>query len=167
MSPAQGNVSVNGQVLSVQQLQQLAQFGIQAQAGNYWYDPVCGAWGAWGGPTAGFVQAGIPSPPLPAHASNGTTGVFVNGRNIADVELLYLQNLAQGPIYPGLYWLDAMGYAGQVGGPALINYLQAAQAQGGGGAWYGKGSSGWSSADGSGGVWIANPYGGTGTTVTY
>ena len=168
--PEGSQVSVNGQPLTPQQVQQLARYGIQVQAGHYWYDPVCGAWGAWGGPTAGFVQAGIPVAPLPHNASNGNTGVFVNGRNIAYNELLYLQALAQGQIAPGRYWLDATGNAGQVGGPALINFLQAARAASSGGGtdtWYGRGSAGWSSSDGSGGVWISNPYGGTGTTVTY
>jgi hypothetical protein len=164
---APGELTINGRAISQQQAQTLAAYGIQAQPGNYWYDPVCGAWGIWGGPTAGFVQAGIPVPPLPAHASNGQTGVYVNGRNIAYSELQYLQTLAQGPIYPGQYWLDANGYAGAVGGPALINFLQAAQSSGSVNSWYGNGSSGWSSSDGSGGVWIANPYGGTGTSVTY
>ena len=161
-------LSINGQALSAEQARQLAGYGIQAQSGSYWYDPVCGAWGLWGGPTAGFVQAGIPVPaPLPAQASNGNTGVFVNGRNIAISELSYLQQLAQVPIAPGQYWLDAQGNAGPVGGGAVINYLERARTMGGGGAWYGKGASGWEAADGSGGVWIANPYGGTGTSVTY
>jgi hypothetical protein len=75
--------------------------------------------------------------------------------------------LARGPIYPGRYWLDANGYEGFEGGPALINYVHAARQGVGGDAWYGKGSSGWTGSDGSGGVWIANPYGGTGTTVTW
>lgn len=161
---------VNGRALSEQQISALEAYGLRAEPGRYWYDPVCGAWGIWGGPTAGFIQPRIPVPAaLPRHASNGDTGVTINGREIARVELAYLQVLAQGPIYPGNYWLDAMGNAGAVGGPPLINFLQAAQAQqGGGNAWYGKGASGWSSADGSsGGVWISNPYGGTGTTVTY
>ncbi|MEM7432890.1 MAG: hypothetical protein AAF351_13275 [Pseudomonadota bacterium] len=161
------DVSVNGQALTQQQVQSLAAYGIKMEPGHYWYDPACGAWGIWGGPTAGFIQAGIPVPTLPAHASQGMTNVYINGRNIPQSELTYLSALAQGPIYPGNYWLDANGNAGVVGGPALINFLHAAQ-QDGSNAWYGDGSSGWSSADGqSGGVWISNPYGGTGTTVTY
>lgn len=165
--PPSPRISINGEVMSTRQIRQLAQYGIQAEAGDYWYDPVCGAWGIWGGPTAGFVQAQIPSPPLPANASNGTTGVFVNGRNITVSEHGYLQALARSSIPPGQYWLDAMGNAGLLGGPALINYLQAARAGVGADAWYGRGSSGWTGADGSGGVWVSNPYGGTGTTVTY
>jgi hypothetical protein len=169
-------ISVNGVPLTTQQQQQLADYGLQAQPGNYWYDPASGAWGIWGGPLAGFVQAGIPAPPLPMQASNGNSGVIINGRNIDQLELIYLQALAQGVIYPGNYWLDAAGNAGAVGGPAQINFLQAAQAQqhngaqqqgGGTSSWYGNGSAGWTDDSGGGGVWIANPYGGTGTTVTY
>lgn len=136
--PAPQRLSVNGVALSADEVRALRRYGVQAQPGDYWYDPACGAWGVWGGPTAGFIQAGIPVAPLPAHASGGRTNVFVNGRNIAWTELTYLQSLAGGAIPPGYYWLD------------------------------GSGSSGWSSSDGqSGGVWISNPYGGTGTTVTY
>ena len=36
----QGSVNVNGQTLTPQQVQQLAQYGVQIQPGNYWYDPV-------------------------------------------------------------------------------------------------------------------------------
>ena len=158
---------VNGQALTQAQLQQLANYGIQVQAGSYWYDTVCGAWGAWGGPTAGFVSAGISVPPLPAHASNGNTGVFVNGRNLRTSELNYMMALAGAPIYPGRYWLDSRGNAGFEGGPALINCLDAARQGFGVDAWYGKDSSGWTGSDGSGGIWIAIPYGGTGTTVTW
>ncbi len=171
-SSQSAQVSVNGTALTAEQVASLHDYGVQMEPGSYWYDPVCGAWGLWGGPTAGFIQAGIPVPTLPANASRGATGVHINGRNIPQSELTYLQALAQGPILPGNYWLDANGNAGVVGGPALINFLQAAQRQsnqsGGNSSWYGNGSAGWSSADGeSGGVWISNPYGGTGTTVTY
>ena len=163
------DISINGKRLDANEVRALAQYGVQAQSGNYWYDAVSGAWGAWGGPTAGFVAAGIPSAPLPSNASNGMTGVLINGRNITQGELAFLQNLARSPIPPGQYWLDANGYAGQVGGPPLINFLQAAQTQQQPqtSSWYGKNAAGYSSSDGSGGIWIANPHGGTGTTVTY
>ena len=159
-------ISINGQRLTSEQVSALAQYGIQAQSGRYWYDATSGAWGAWGGPTAGFVAAGIPSAPLPANASNGSTGVHINGRNITHSELAYLQNLAGSAIAPGQYWLDSNGNAGAAGGPALINFMQAAQSRQGS-SWVGKGATGYTGADGSGGVWIANPYGGTGTTVTH
>jgi hypothetical protein len=163
----QATMSINGQPLSPQQVQQLAQFGIQAQPGQYWYDPSCGAWGVWGMPTAGFVTAGIPVAPLPPNASNGTSGVFINGRNLPASEATYLQQLAGSPITPGQYWLNAQGDAGPVGGPAQINFLQRAKQAGGNSEWVRPGAHGWQNQDGSGGVWIQNPYGGTGTTVTY
>ncbi len=163
----QAQITVNGRPLSPQDLQQLARSGVQIQPGAYWYDTKCGAWGVWGMPTAGFVAAGIPAAPLPPNASNGNTGIFINGRNLAMNEALYLQQLAQGPIMPGQYWLDAQGNAGQMGGPPLINFLQAAQNARGKFEWNKPGARGWEEPNGSGGVWIANPYGGTGTTVTY
>ena len=164
----QVGMSINGQRLTQQQIMQLANFGIQAQPGSYWYDPMSGAWGVWGQPTAGFVAPGIPVAPLPAQASNGNTGIFVNARNIPISEAMYLQQLAGAPIMPGQYWLDARGNAGAVGQPAQINFLQRAQATRGQFQWNRSGSSGWHDSDsGSGGVWIQNPSGGTGTTVMY
>ncbi len=32
----------------------------------------------------------------------------------------------QGPVAPGRYWLDAQGYAGYEGGPAMVNLRQLA-----------------------------------------
>ncbi|MEM7078745.1 MAG: hypothetical protein AAF513_08965 [Pseudomonadota bacterium] len=167
-----GGVRINGHELQGAELQLLAQYGVQPTPGDYWYDAQCGAWGYWGMPTAGFIAPGIGTAPLPAHASNGNSGIFVNGRHLPYSEAMFLQQLA-GTIAPGRYWLDAQGNAGPVGQPAQVNFIQLAQqaqaGQGGGqgSEWAKNGARGWDDGNGSGGVWISNPYGGTGTTVTY
>jgi hypothetical protein len=95
--------------------------------GEYWYDKVCGAWGLEGGPTLGFIEAGFNlGGPLRRDASRGNTGVFVNGRELHQVDVAGLQQL--GPVYRGRYWVDAQGYVGFEGGPAFANLVHLAQA---------------------------------------
>src|SRR5262245_56942041 len=75
--------------------------------GDYWYDRVCGAWGMAGGPTMGLTLAGLDvGGPLPANASNGTTGIFINGRELHVMDVLGLQRIT-GMVLPGRYWVDA------------------------------------------------------------
>lgn len=99
--------------------------------GRYWYDAMSGAWGQEGGPTIGFTYPGLPiGGPLPADISGGGTGVFINGRELHQMDVLGLQQLV-GAIMPGRYFLDAQGNAGYEGGPPIANLrMLAAQAQG-------------------------------------
>jgi len=98
-----------------------AQYRVRAQNGAYWYDPACGAWGFAGGPTVGFIPAGLDlGGPLQADASGGTTLVFINGRQLPVRDVLALRQLV-GPVLPGRYWLDAQGNVGVEGGPAFMN----------------------------------------------
>lgn len=97
--------------------------------GRYWYDKVSGAWGLSGGPTAGFTLAGQDiGGPLKADASNGNTGVFINGRQLHMMDVVGLQQLI-GAVYPGRYWVDAYGNAGYEGGPALVNLVMVARSR--------------------------------------
>lgn len=113
------------------------QYRTRIPDGQYWYDKMSGAWGLKGGPTAGFTLAGLElGSPLKADASNGTTGVFINGRQLHVMDVLGLQQLL-GQVYQGRYWVDAYGNAGLEGGPALVNLVmvarsRAAQQRGGG-----------------------------------
>jgi hypothetical protein len=121
MSQERTDIVVNGVHLSAEQLAELERsHRAPLRDGRYWYDPISGAWGAQGGPTLGFIHAGLElGGPLPADASNGETGVFVNGRELHWYDLAGLQQL--GPIWPGRYWIDALGNFGIEGGARLGN----------------------------------------------
>jgi hypothetical protein len=93
--------------------------------GTYWYDPVSGAWGAQAGPARGVRRAGLQvGGPLRPNASNGHTGVFVNGRELHRLDVAALARL--GEVRPGRYWLDAEGNFGREGGPRLGNLVRLA-----------------------------------------
>ncbi|HJZ67648.1 MAG TPA: hypothetical protein VKF81_05980 [Blastocatellia bacterium] len=104
-------------------------YRVRIPDGSYWYDRMSGAWGVEGGPTAGFIHAGLDlGGQLRADASRGKTGVFINGRELHALDVRGLQRL--GPVYRGRYWVDAQGNFGFEGGPALGNLVWLAQ-QGG------------------------------------
>ena len=95
--------------------------------GAYWYDNLCGAWGWQGGPCAGFIQPGLNlGGPLRPDASNGNTGVFINGRQLHFQDVVALQQFA--PVQPGRFWVDAQANFGYEGGPLAGNLLLLAQA---------------------------------------
>ena len=160
-------VIVNGMALSREQVNALLAAGLQVQAGRYWYDRVSGAWGFAGGPTMGFLLPGLAlGGPLAADASNGTTGVVINGRVLPPQDLLALQTLT-GPLQPGRYFIDGNGNAGYEGGPPLIN-LRLAAAEAAGGSWQSgiTGASGGYDGQGSGFVMLKDSLGRP-TTVGY
>src|SRR5262245_8536696 len=78
------SVSFNGGQLADEQLGALEQaYGVRIADGAYWYDTRCGAWGWQGGPCAGLIHPGLNlGGPLRSDASNGNTGVFINGRQL-------------------------------------------------------------------------------------
>lgn len=138
-------ISFNGRAATeadwkvITQLEQM--YRRQLPNGAYWYDAVSGAAGVWGGPVVGIIPAGLQlGGPLPANASGGgngmLTGVFINGREIHPQDYQTLMQML-GNVYPGRWWVDAQGNAGQEGGPALLNIMavaqQRAQASGKGG----------------------------------
>jgi hypothetical protein len=121
-------VVVNGVELTAQQLKRLASIAGPPRSGRYWYDARSGGWGIEGGPVLGQLPPALPfGGPLRAQASRGTSGVFVNGRQLTRTEVAQLRRL--GPVYPRRYWLDANGNFGFEGGPALGNLWIAARAQ--------------------------------------
>ena len=128
--PLDSGVSINAQAFSIEDVAWLeATYGLYVEAGDYWYDPVSGAWGYWGGPTSGFLQPFMELDYAPLNASGGGTGVVLNGRELHPIDLAGLQQLL-GYIYPGYYWLDANGYFGYEGGQALGNLIYVAQGVG-------------------------------------
>ncbi|CAN5594929.1 hypothetical protein BH23CHL2_BH23CHL2_11820 [soil metagenome] len=127
------NVSINSYELSIDDLEWIeATYGVTVESGDHWYDPVSGAWGFWGGPTAGFLPPYMELGYAPTEASGGGTGVVLNGRELHPQDLADIQQLL-GPINSGYYWLDANGFFGYEGGPALGNLIYVAQGIGSGG----------------------------------
>jgi len=153
MASAQG-VYVNGMPVGPARLQALQQRlgippGPSIPAGRYWYDPYSGLWGLEGGPALGQIYANLNlGGPLQSDASRGSTGVFINGRQIHRQEAAYLQKLF-GYVIPGRYWLNAQGIGGAEGGPAQFSIPAAIKASGSGQGLYG-------------GYTRRTPFGGTG-----
>ena len=132
------SVIINQVRLSDQVVLQLEQrYRVPIRDGNYWYDRNSGAWGMSGGPTAGFILPNLDvGGPLRADASNGHTGVFINGRQLHQIDVMGLLQL--GPVYQGRYWMDGAGNIGVEKGPMLVNLWQlvrTANQRGGGGAY--------------------------------
>lgn len=134
----QRQFSFNGRAATQSDLQVLAQieamYGMQAPSGDYWYDARSGAAGRWGGPTLGFLPAGLqlggPMPPNASGGGNGMiTGVFINGRELHAVDVQVMMKI-YGQVIPGRWWVDAQGNAGQEGGPPLLNLVQLARQRG-------------------------------------
>jgi membrane-associated protease RseP (regulator of RpoE activity) len=136
-------VFINEREITPTQVQELrATYGYVAPPGRYWYDPASGLYGVIGREAAGFMQPGHDFGTLPANASNGTTGVFINGRQINMAEAMYCQRLF-GAVYQGRWWLDGRtGNLGAEGSPVPIaNVYMALQqsqrsSQGGGYSWH-------------------------------
>ena len=133
-SASSRSIIVNDQRVTDQQVQALEQaYRTRIPDGNYWYHKVSGAWGLRGGPTSGYM---VPSMnlggPLRADASNGDTGVFVNGRQLQLVEVLILMKI-YGQVNRGRIWLDGQGNWGAEGGPMMDNVIAASRRAGLGG----------------------------------
>ena len=126
---AELDVRVNGVRLEPALVATLSRdYHLQFRSGDFWYDRRCGAWGVVGFPASGVVAPGIPmGGELRADASHGTSGVFVNGRELTLLEVAYLQQL--GPVQRGRAWLDAQGNFGPEGGPAIGNLFLLAQSR--------------------------------------
>lgn len=163
-------VVVNGRALSAAELQWMAQrAGVPLPPGRWWYDARSGLWGPEGAGAAGFAPPGLPvAAPLPADASRGRAGVFINGRSLSDAEIRWLQTL--GPVLPGRYWLDAQGHVGVEGHPVpFTNLGQLVQARAGGshgsatpGGTYGSATPGGAWIAGSGGCVVISARSSTG-----
>ncbi len=128
------SIVINRRALSASQVQHLERMvGARLSAGRYWYDARSGAWGLERGPMQGILPAGLPIPaPLWRQASNGHTGVIVNGRELhrADVQRLVAAGV---PVRRGRYWLNANGIGGYEGGPAAFNLKAMLQSRRSGG----------------------------------
>lgn len=131
---ASADIIVNGVTLTPATVQALRSAGIQPQDGHWWYDARTGAFGAQGGPTAGFLMPGMPfGGALRADASGGGDGryggVFINGRELHPQDVAALSGMI-GQVIPGRYWVDAAGNFGAEGGGVLGNLHALAMANG-------------------------------------
>ena len=109
-------VRINGSVLTPEQIQEFAAlYGVQPVPGDYWYDAMSGLYGTMGQQAMGMMMPGHLLGELPENASNGDTGVFMNGRNLTAVEVNYINLLIGTQALPGRYWLDAFGNCGVEG----------------------------------------------------
>jgi hypothetical protein len=127
-------VFVNGVQLRDDELSALEQkYRSQIPDGAYWYDKMCGAWGKQGGPVLCTIESNLNlGGPLKADASNGNTGVFINGRELHYLDIALLQRVVP-MILPGRWWLDVYGNFGSEGGPMMGNLWDLAKTQAGGG----------------------------------
>ena len=108
-------VVVNGRAVSQQTLTQL---GLPIPPGRYWYDSMCGAWGQEGGSTQGVIQPNLPLPgPLRRDASNGDSGVIINGREATRRDVMLLSQHLRRQVAPGRYSLGASGELKSEGAP--------------------------------------------------
>jgi hypothetical protein len=106
---------VNDQLVPANTILQLEKnYGIKCLPGAYWYDKLTGTFGKQGGPCTGIGVAGLEiGGRLKANASAGTTGVFINGRELHVIDVQGLQTFMQ--VMPGHYWMDAYGNFGHEG----------------------------------------------------
>ncbi len=144
---AKTGIFINGLELNRDQVAALAAtYGYSPPAGRFWYDTLSGAWGVIGREPAGFILTGHDFGPLPADASGGDTGVFINGRQINMVEAIAIQGTF-GAVYQGRWWLDGRtGYFGLEGNPVpLGNLIAMIQAQSNAAGSGGGGDNFWSS----------------------
>lgn len=164
-----GDVIINNKALTKEQIAEIEQtYGIKPLPGNYWYDARSGLYGVVGYQAYGFMLPNHNFGSMNRNASNGNTGVFVNGREIPIGEYTIWSSMVGSWIQPGAYWLDHTGNAGYEGNPMpVINLYQAAQqraynSQGGSGGdnqWNTRFSAGNSNADNSQGYVSVPGYG--------
>jgi len=137
---ATNDVIINDVTLSEDQIADLENiYRIKPLPGEYWYDARSGLYGVVGFPAYGFMQPDHNFGTLDRRASNGDTGVIVNGRELPQSEWAVWSYIIGSWIQPGAYWLDHNGNAGYEGNPIpTINLYVAAQQN----AYQGKGGSG-------------------------
>jgi|HubBroStandDraft_4_1064222.scaffolds.fasta_scaffold28958_3 hypothetical protein len=163
------DVVVNGRTLSPSELNIVHRLALRYQwtelGGRYWYDPRTGLYGREGEPPLGVIPAGLAiGGRLARNASNGTSGVYVNGRELTRQEVGRVSQCTV--VQPGRYWINADGIGGFEGGPPSFNLAAlCSQRKGRSSALGTPGNRGWyGSVTGGGGVVGAIFPGGAGVT---
>jgi hypothetical protein len=129
------DVRINGSVMPPELLQEFeALYGVKPVPGDYWYDTISGLYGNMGQPAAGMMMPGHMLGQMPENASDGNSGVFVNGRHLTMAEVNYIAGFLQTAAIPGRYWFDAYGNWGVEGLPVpLVNFYEVARSRSGSG----------------------------------
>jgi hypothetical protein len=132
---------INGKALTEQQKSEFIRvYGTPPLGGDFWYDSRSGLWGVRGREAFGVLRPGHNFGSLAPDASRGSTGVFINGRQINLAEARYIYSLF-GSVIPGRWWLDgATGNFGMEGNPTpagnMFAVARAAKSRGNGGGDY-------------------------------
>ncbi|KAJ0258215.1 zinc_ribbon_12 domain-containing protein [Hirschfeldia incana] len=91
------DVVVNGHLVAERLVKMAEKQAGPIRPGNYWYDYRAGFWGIMGGQCLGILPPFIEelNYPMPENCAGGTTGVFVNGRELhqKDLRLLIARGL--------------------------------------------------------------------------
>jgi len=104
------DIIFNGKVLTEEQKEEFeAWFGVLPESGEYWYDPVSGLAGVVGGEAAASLGPDLPLGEVARDASRGDTGVIVNGREITQNEVDFLEAIFQVDVAEDDYTLDPFG----------------------------------------------------------
>ncbi|MEO1035967.1 MAG: hypothetical protein AAFX44_10445 [Pseudomonadota bacterium] len=124
-----GGVVVNGRTMTGPEIQAFTEaYGSAPIPGNYWYDARSGLYGYIGGMPLGRMNPGHNYGAMAANASNGTTGVYINGRQLPAQEVAQYAQMF-GTVQPGRYWLDASGNVGIEGNSQPMANLYGGMAQ--------------------------------------
>ncbi|WP_440904343.1 hypothetical protein ACMZOO_16220 [Catenovulum sp. SX2] len=106
-------VVINQQVLSAEQIEHIEmKLGYDIQAGHYWYDAESGLWGLANQAAIGQTQKGLVNNKVLTNASNGHSGVFINGRELCQQEAYFCQQHSKHKLAKGHYWLNEAGHLG-------------------------------------------------------
>ena len=126
-------VIINTQELTSVQINEIQRiYGVTPIAGKYWYDARSGMYGLQGGPVIGVMYPGHSFGILSPQASQGSSGVYINNRQLQTKEATQLANIfGYYQAIPGRYWMNPNGDLGVEGYPYAIGnvYMAIAIAQ--------------------------------------
>ena len=163
---AKQKIIINSHELTEAELAQFTKTYGTVYPGNFWYDPVSGLAGHVGMGTEYRLNPGLNFGELKKDASNGNTGLFLNGRELTEQEVQFLEKTLRVQRQPGEYSLDGQGnFASPVYG-AIGNIYQSSSKSSGSNSWSTKTGFYGGSSGGCSYVSIPGPTGRTESTVT-
>jgi len=120
-------VVINGKSMTIYEKQAFQNFyGVAPSPGNYWYDSTSGLYGRIGESAAGFIFPGHDFGVMKFDASNGNSGVYLNGRELQSSEAQYFLSFL-GTSNTGYYYLDSYGNLGMQGYPSVNIFSSASE----------------------------------------